>query len=56
MTEAERQHHRKDMAQVYIDTAEGFEHDAIFLHPNPEDLEETVRLIDLVREMSDEIR
>ena len=52
MTESERQQHRIDMAQLYIDTAERFEHDAIFLHPNPEDLDETIRLIDLVRELS----
>lgn len=27
--------HREDMARLYIATAERFEHDAIFLHPNP---------------------
>jgi uroporphyrinogen decarboxylase len=50
MSETERRLHRADMADVFIATAERFEHDAIFLHPNPETLDETMRLIDLVRE------
>ncbi|MCM8786012.1 MAG: uroporphyrinogen decarboxylase family protein [Candidatus Omnitrophica bacterium] len=54
MTEKERQLHRKDMAEIYIKTAETFHHDAIFLHPNPADTEETIRLIDLVREIIDD--
>ena len=49
MTESERQAHVKDMAQLFIDTAERFEHDAIFLHPNPFDLDTIIRLIDEVR-------
>jgi uroporphyrinogen decarboxylase len=52
MTEKERQLHREDMANLYIATAEKYEHSAIFLHPNPGTLEETLRLIDLVREKS----
>lgn len=54
MSEAERQAHRVDMARLYIDTAEKFEHDAIFLHPNPGAIEEEMRLIDTVRELSGE--
>lgn len=50
MTEKERQLHREDMADIYIATAERYEHSAIFLHPNPGTLEETLRLIDIVRE------
>jgi uroporphyrinogen decarboxylase len=50
MKESERELHRRDMADLYIRTAERFEHDAIFLHPNPGSLEETIRLLDLVRE------
>lgn len=50
MEERERELHREDMADVYIATAERFEHDAIFLHPNPGTEEETVRLIDKVRQ------
>ncbi len=52
MTEGERRLHRNDIAEIYIATAERFEHSAIFLHPNPDTEEETFRLIDLVREKS----
>jgi uroporphyrinogen decarboxylase len=50
MEEAERQLHRRDMANLHIETARRYEHDAIFLHMNPSREEETLRLIDLVRE------
>ena len=50
MEEKERQLHRVDNANIYIQTAEMFEHDAIFIHPNPGGVEETCRLIDLIRE------
>jgi uroporphyrinogen decarboxylase len=50
MTEEERQLHREDIADVHIDTARRFEHEAIFLHPNPGGEEEALRLIDIVRE------
>jgi uroporphyrinogen decarboxylase len=49
MQEKERQLHREDMADLYIKTAEKYEHNAIFLHPNPNDLEEIFRLIDIIR-------
>ncbi len=52
MTEAERQLHRRDIARLHVDTARRFDHDAIFLHPNPNSLDETTRLIDLVRDLS----
>lgn len=52
MEEKERQLHRSEMADLYIMTAERYEHSAIFLHPNPGDLEEVLRLIDLIREKS----
>lgn len=52
MEEKERQLHREEMADLYIATAKRYEHSAIFLHPNPGTLEETRRLIDLVREKS----
>jgi len=52
MTEKERNLHRNDMVSIYIATAERFEHSAIFLHPNPDTEEEILRLIDLVREKS----
>ncbi len=50
MEEKERQLHREDMADLYIQTAERFEHSAIFLHPNPNSLEEQRRLVDLIRD------
>ena len=50
MEEKERRLHREDMADLYIKTAERFEHSAIFLHPNPGSDDETLRMIDLIRE------
>ncbi len=52
MSERERKLHRRDIAQVYIAIAERFEHDAIFLGPNPGDPDETRFLIDQVRELA----
>jgi uroporphyrinogen decarboxylase len=49
MEEKERQLHRNEMADLYITTAEHYEHSAIFIHPNPGSREETFRLIDLIR-------
>ena len=50
MKEQEREMHRRDMVDLYIATAERYEHSAIFLHPNPRGEEETLRLVDLIRE------
>ena len=52
MEEKERQLHRNDMADLYITTAERFEHDAIFIHPNPRNVEEAMRVIDAIRAKS----
>ena len=52
MSEDERQLHREDMADIFIDTADRFEHSAIFLHPNPNTLKEALTLIETVREKS----
>ena len=52
MSEGERQLHRNEMAEVYIATAERFEHSAILLNSNPGGIEEEMRLVDLVREKS----
>ena len=49
MKESERQLHRNDMADLYIATAEKYEHSAIFLHPNPWKSDEDIKLINLVR-------
>lgn len=50
MAESERKLHREDIADLHIATAKRFEHDAIFLHPNPNREEEIVHQIRLVRE------
>jgi len=52
MSEHERQLHREDIADVLIQSARRFEHSAIFLTPNPGTPEETLRLIDVVRDTS----
>ena len=52
MSESERQLHRNEMADIYIMTAERYEHSAIFIHPNPNTFDETCRTIDLIREKS----
>ncbi len=52
MSESERALHRNEMADIYLETARKYEHSAIFLHPNPGTEDETLRLIDLVREKS----
>jgi len=52
MEEKERELHRRDMADIFVRTAERFEHSAIFLHPNPGTEEEIIRLTDLVREQT----
>ena len=50
MEEKERQLHREDQADIFIRTAERFEHDAIFLHVNPGRDEEFMRVMDIIRE------
>ncbi len=50
MEEKERELQRVDMADLYIAIAERYEHSAIFLHPNPDSVDETLRLVDLVRQ------
>ncbi|MGH7145702.1 MAG: uroporphyrinogen decarboxylase family protein, partial [Planctomycetota bacterium] len=52
MRESERRLHRREIAQLYVDTARRYGHSAIFLHPNPSTDEEILRLVDLVRELS----
>jgi uroporphyrinogen decarboxylase len=50
MEEKERELHRRDMADIFIATAERYGHNAIFVHPNPGTFEEAGRLIELIRE------
>lgn len=39
-----------DMADLYIQTAQKYDHSAIFIHPNPDDPENTRRLLETIRE------
>ncbi len=52
MSESEKRLHREDIADVYVQTADRYEHSAIFIHPNIPGEDETFRLIDLIREKS----
>ncbi|NLG27705.1 MAG: hypothetical protein GX557_07315, partial [Chloroflexi bacterium] len=52
MSESERRLHRSEIADIYIATAERYEHSGIFIHPNPGTMDETLRLIDLIRQRS----
>lgn len=52
MTPVEQQQHRKDVAQLHLDVARRYDHGAIFLrHRIPGGLNETLRVIDLIREL-----
>lgn len=50
MEENERRLHRIDMVELYIATAGRFEHSAIFIHPNPNTVEEVEWMVDMIRE------
>ena len=50
MSEKERNLHREDIANIFIDTAKKYKHDAIFVHPNPGSMEEIYRCINLINE------
>ena len=50
MSANERELHLRDMADCYIMTAKRYDHSAIFIHPNPNDIDGTLRLLDIIRE------
>lgn len=54
MEEKERRLHRRDIADLFVATAERFEHSAIYLYVPPQlgSEEEIARLVDLIREQS----
>ena len=52
MSAKEKQLHRIDIANLYIDTAESYGHDAILVHPNPSSKEEIIRILETIREIS----
>jgi uroporphyrinogen decarboxylase len=49
MTETERELHRADIADIFIATAERYEHSAIFMHHPLNEVEEYQRLVDKIR-------
>jgi len=50
MEESERQLHRHDMVDLEIAVADRYEHSAIFIHPNPNTIDELRRRIDMFRD------
>lgn len=50
MSQNERNLHMNEIADIYIDTAKRYDHSAIFVHPNPGDLENTQWLLETIRE------
>ena len=52
MSEKEKSLQMDDMAQTYIDVAEKYHHSAIFVHPNPWDDENIIRILETIREKS----
>ncbi len=52
MSFEEKKLHIDDMANLFIDTAKRYSHSAIFVRPNPNDLETTQALLEVIREKS----
>ncbi len=50
MSANEKKMQMNDMADSYIDIAKKYHHSAIFVHPNPGDFENTVWLLETIRE------
>lgn len=50
MSQKEKNLQIRDMADLYIETAKRYDHSAIFIHPNPGDVENTQRLLEAIRE------
>ena len=50
MTKAEQKLHIEYAADTYIQIAEKYNHSAIFVHPNPGDFDNEVRLLETIRE------
>lgn len=50
MSEKERELHRNEIADIYVATARKYDHSAIFIHQNPDKLDEICLLISKIRE------
>ncbi len=55
MSESERNLHRRDISDLYIKTAQQYEHSAIFFHPagwGDDSFDESIKCLQIIREMS----
>lgn len=52
MSKAEQKLQLSDMADSYIEVAKKYHHSAIFVHPNPGDMDNTIRILETIREKS----
>lgn len=52
MSASEKKAQIDDQAELYVQTAQKYHHSAIFVHPNPGDFDNTVRLLEAIREKS----
>lgn len=52
MSETEKKLHIDYSADCYVEIAEKYHHSAIFIHPNPGDFDNIVRLLEAIREKS----
>ncbi len=52
MSETEKRLQIEDTADCFIMIAEKYNHSAIFVHPNPGDIDNTIRLLEIIREKS----
>lgn len=52
MSKVEKALQINDMADIYIDIAKKYKHDAIFVHPNPSDIDSVKWLLETIREKS----
>jgi uroporphyrinogen decarboxylase len=50
MNPNEKQKHREDMADIYIATAEAYNHSAVFVHENPCKHDEIIRILETIRD------
>ena len=53
MSKREQDLHIKDQADLYIKTAQRYDHSAIFIHPNPGGFEWTQRLLEAIRDLKE---
>lgn len=52
MSEKEKRLQLSDMADSFLDVAKKYGHSAIFVHPNPNDFDNIVRILETIREKS----